>query len=328
MGIDLMVNACHVNEAAMAGGVVIISRGLGMTSLSRTRWFWLACLLLIILSPSAAWSGQTPDLTGEINRVQLIAHRGYHVEAPENSLASLQAAIDLGIAGCEVDLRTSKDGHLVLIHDATLDRTTTGSGNVSEYLLSDLKQLYLKHKKSGTTRERIPTLEEALKLLKKTPGFRLSLDLIDADPARTAHMISDHGVAQQVVLAVSSPHKVDQVRAIQDIDPRLKVSVDILMWWKIEGLPTFTVKSLGVQALFASEWFFPRYGFDEAREAGAEVIVFLYGDHDLRERLQRAVKLGAQVISSDRPDLLKMELEILQAGLIRQDDQVHTYTKP
>lgn len=115
-----------------------------------------------------------------------------------------------------------------------------------------------------------------------------------------------------MVFAISNPHKIAQVRAIQKIDSNLKVSVDILMWWKIEGLPSFTVKSLGVQALFASEWFFPRYGFAEAREAGAEVVVFLYGQHNLKERLLRAVSLGAQVVSSDRPDILKRELKALR----------------
>ena len=279
---------------------------------ARTGCYWLVSLWFIILSQSPAWGGQGGGQAPELSGVKLIAHRGYHVEAPENSLAAIQAAIDLGISGCEVDLRTSKDGHLVLIHDASLERTTTGRGPVSEYFLADLKQLFLKHKKKGITRQRIPALEEAFKLVKKNPGFSLSLDLKDADPAQTANLVLDHGLANQVVFAISNPHKIAQVRAIQKIDPSLKISVDILMWWKIEGLPSFTVKSLGVQALFASEWFFPRYGFAEAREAGAEVVVFLYGQHNLKERLLRAVSLGAQVVSSDRPDILKRELKALR----------------
>ena len=226
------------------------------------------------------------------------------MHAPENSLAALQAAVDLGIAGSEVDLRTSKDGHLVLIHDATLERTTNGQGQVSQLLLSDLKKLFLKDKKNNITRQRIPTLEQALKLLKKNPNFNLALDLKQADPAQAARVVVKHDVTGQVLFAIANPQKVAQIRAIQKVDPRLKVSVDILSWWKIEGLPSFTVKALGVQALFASEWFFPRCGFGEAIEAGAQIIVFLWGDRDLEKRFGRAVSLGAQVVSSDRPDVL------------------------
>lgn len=290
----------------------------------KTRLIWLLGLTLVLFYPGPALAEHTAGL----DEVKLVAHRGYHVEAPENSLASLLAAVDLGIAGCEVDLRTTKDGRLVLMHDATLGRTTTGSGRVDEYLLSDLKQLHLKNRKSGVSEERVPTLEQALSLIKKFPDFRLSLDLKDADPVQTANMVLDYGVANQVVFALSSPYKVDQVRAIQKIDPGLKVSLDMLMWWKVEGLPTFTVKSLGVQALFASEWFFPREGFAEAREAGAEVTVFLYGEHDLRDRLERAVELGAQVVSSDRPDLLKRVLVGLRAEQSSQRQEVLTYTRP
>lgn len=290
----------------------------------RTKCFWLLGLWFVVFSHGSAMGEPLPG----IDEVKLIAHRGYHVEVPENSLASLRAAMDLGIAGSEVDLRTSKDGHLVLMHDSTLERTTTGRGRVEQYLLSDLKKLHLMHKKNGVSKERIPTLEEAFCLIKQAPDFRLCLDLMDADPVQVAEMVLDHGLADQVVFAISNPNKVDQVRAIQETNPALKVSLDILMWWRVQGLPAFTVKSLGVQALFASEWFFPRHGFGEARKAGAEVTVFLYGDHDLRDRLERALKLGAQVVSSDRPDLLKQELISLRNEQSLKQDRALTYTKP
>jgi glycerophosphoryl diester phosphodiesterase len=298
--------------------------GTGLMSAFRTKWFWLLSLCFVVFSSSSAMCGPLPG----IDEVKLIAHRGYHVEVPENSLASLQAAMDLGIAGGEVDLRTSKDGHLVLMHDSTLERTTTGKGRVDQYLLSDLKKLHLEHKKNGVSKERIPTLEEALRLIKQAPDFRLSLDLMDADPVQVAEIVLDQGVADRVVFAISNPNKVDQVRAIQGIDPTLKVSLDILMWWRVQGLPAFTVRSLGVQALFASEWFFPDEGFYEAREAGAEVNVFIYGDHDLRDRLERAVKLGAQVVYSDRPDLMKQELISLRNEQSLKQNRALTYTKP
>lgn len=279
----------------------------------RLRWISFVWLCLFVFSQSVAHGAEHPDLKS----VEIVAHRGFHLHAPENSLASLQAAIDLGIDGSEVDLRTTGDGHLVLMHDATLERTTNGKGQVSQFMLSDLKKLFLRDKQKRITRNRIPTLEQALKLLKKNPGFSLALDMKQADPAQTAQLVVEHGVLDQVLLAISNPQKVAQIRAIQKINPDLKISVNILNWWKIEGLPSFTVKALGVQSLFASEWFFPRYGFAEAREAGAQVIVFLWGERELENRLRRAVSLGAQVVSSDRPDILVKELKKLQGSHAR-----------
>jgi hypothetical protein len=59
---------------------------------------------------------------------QVIAHRGSSLDRPENTLASMQRAIEAGATAVEIDVRTTSDGHLVILHDATLDRTTDGSG--------------------------------------------------------------------------------------------------------------------------------------------------------------------------------------------------------
>jgi glycerophosphoryl diester phosphodiesterase len=64
------------------------------------------------------------------NKLVVIAHRGNHVDFPENTIASFKEAIKAGADYVEVDLRTSRDGHLVVVHDATVDRTTNGKGKV------------------------------------------------------------------------------------------------------------------------------------------------------------------------------------------------------
>ncbi|WP_028550757.1 glycerophosphodiester phosphodiesterase [Paenibacillus sp. UNC451MF] len=93
-------------------------------------------------------------------KIRGIAHRGYPVKFPENTLSSFQAAIDLSFTHLELDVHLSKDGIPVLMHDYAVDRITNGKGLIRELTLSELKQLRVEGK------EEIPTLEEAMKLLK------------------------------------------------------------------------------------------------------------------------------------------------------------------
>ena len=102
----------------------------------------------------------------ESPNVLVAAHRGDWRHAPENSVQGIKNCIEMGIDIVEIDVRKTKDGKLVLMHDATIDRTTNGKGKVSDHTLAELKKLYLKNNQGGDdaelTDQRIPTLEEAL----------------------------------------------------------------------------------------------------------------------------------------------------------------------
>lgn len=104
---------------------------------------------------------------GKSNYMMIFAHRGDWRNAPaENSLLAYQRCIDEGIDGIEIDLQMTRDGVLVVMHDETLDRTTTGKGKVCDYTLEELKNLYLLSPIGVVTRQRIPTFEEVLELAK------------------------------------------------------------------------------------------------------------------------------------------------------------------
>lgn len=95
----------------------------------------------------------------------IIAHRGGSLEAPENTMASFKHAVNVGAKFVELDVQMSSDGALVIIHDDTLDRTTTGSGPISDYTLEELKQFDAGVKKGDQWKgESIPTLREVLDL--------------------------------------------------------------------------------------------------------------------------------------------------------------------
>jgi glycerophosphoryl diester phosphodiesterase len=100
--------------------------------------------------------------------VLVIAHRGASGHAPENTLAAFRKAVSLGAAFIETDLQLSRDAHFVAIHDATVDRTTSGHGPVHDLTLAELRRLdagsWFGSEFAG---ERIPTLEEILDFSKK-----------------------------------------------------------------------------------------------------------------------------------------------------------------
>ena len=96
----------------------------------------------------------------------VVAHRACWANHPENSIGAIDACIALGVDMIEIDVRQSADGELVLMHDETVDRTTDGSGRVSDLSLHELRSLFLRGGAGGSgaalTQEKVPTLQEAL----------------------------------------------------------------------------------------------------------------------------------------------------------------------
>ncbi len=88
-----------------------------------------------------------------------IGHRGAAGYEPENTLRSFRRALELGVDMVELDVRRTKDGHLVVMHDETVDRTTNGSGKVSEMTLAEIMEL------DAGRAEKVPTLDEALDIV-------------------------------------------------------------------------------------------------------------------------------------------------------------------
>ena len=98
-------------------------------------------------------------------RPLVIAHRGGVSLGPENSLMAIECAISLGVDAVEVDVRLSADGHVVVMHDKSVNRTTDGKGRVDGLSLAQLKKFSLLDAAGNKTDERIPTLDEVLGLL-------------------------------------------------------------------------------------------------------------------------------------------------------------------
>ena len=118
----------------------------------------------------------------------VLGHRGWLDRYPENTLVSLRAALDLGGDALEFDLHLSRDGHIVVMHDATVDRTTDGTGRVEEKTLAELRQLdagsWFAPEFAG---ERVPTLEEVLDLA--PPDVLLYAEVKDCRPEMIERLV-------------------------------------------------------------------------------------------------------------------------------------------
>ncbi|HWO95905.1 MAG TPA: glycerophosphodiester phosphodiesterase family protein [Bacillus sp. (in: firmicutes)] len=96
------------------------------------------------------------------SKMELSAHRGAQVAAPENTLEAITQAGLLGYGFVEIDVQKTKDGQYVLMHDKTVDRTTTGSGNVEDLTLKEIQSFAIEDKEGNVTKYKVPTLDEVL----------------------------------------------------------------------------------------------------------------------------------------------------------------------
>ena len=129
--------------------------------------------------------------------VMVIAHRAAWRTFPENSIEAIRSAIKIGVDMVEVDVAKTKDGKFILMHDNTVDRTTTGSGKVTDLTYSEIKQLRLNNA-MGDTDYKVPTLMEALMEIKGK--IMINLDKSDDHFNEIYPMLIETNTINQVVL--------------------------------------------------------------------------------------------------------------------------------
>ncbi len=105
------------------------------------------------------------DLYHEPGKILVASHRATHIAYPENSIAAMKESIRIGVDIIETDVRETKDGVLVIMHDKSIDRTTTGKGNVADLTYAQLQQYFLLFN-GKPTKEKIPRFKEVLNVVK------------------------------------------------------------------------------------------------------------------------------------------------------------------
>ena len=142
--------------------------------------------------------------------VIVVAHRGDWRNFPENSLEAIDNAIKMGVDIVELDVQRTKDGKLILMHDMTLNRTTTGKGKISEVTLDSIQKLRLKNGCAVRTIHKVPTLEEAL--LHAKGKIMVNLDKADRYFDEVYALMEKTGTTKQVIMKGSK--SVEEVKAL------------------------------------------------------------------------------------------------------------------
>jgi len=216
-----------------------------------------------------------------------IGHRGARAYEPENTLRSFQRAIELGANAVELDVRRTLDNELVVLHNADVNKTTNGTGSVSELTLDEIKRFVTENG------EKIPTLEDALQFLSKRVKILVELKETGIEE-KVLDLVHKKGLTDNVI--VISFHE-EALRKVRELDDTVAT-----------GLIYVSHKNPVQAALdLKAEYLLPLYRFThsanvkKAHENGLKVIVWTV---NTAEEVAEYKKKGVDGIASDKPDIL------------------------
>lgn len=192
----------------------------------------LVCSFLLLISVSFIFSQNRIDTLLQklhdpfANYVFVVAHRGDWRYAPENSISAIENVIEMGVDIVELDVQRTRDGKFILMHDATLNRTTTGKGEISDWDLDSIRTLKLKNGINIKTKEKVPTLEEALMIMKDK--ILINLDKADRFLDEIFPILEKTNTTRQVIMKGSG--------SVNDVRERYKEYLEHLIYMPIVNL--------------------------------------------------------------------------------------------
>ncbi len=144
------------------------------------------------------------------SKVLVASHRGDWRNYADNSLEGIESCIAMGVDIVELDVSRTQDGHLILMHDKTVNRTTNGKGPVSEFTLKEIQELRLRNGLGRTSEFKVPTLEEALLVAKDR--IMINLDKADEYFEEVYPLLEKTGTVEQTIIKSDKPY--DELRAL------------------------------------------------------------------------------------------------------------------
>lgn len=218
----------------------------------------------------------------EERHIAVISHRGYHTVHRENSLSAIQAALDAGADFVEVDVRTTSDGALVLLHDAKVDRVTNGTGVLAEKTFAEARALG------------IPTFEEALAVLKGRGSVYVDVKNARAEDVIAALEKAGMGGHAVIYSGIRFLAEIHQAR------PGWKVMPEAVNEASMERV----IEELHPKVIAFDSRDFRDELIIRAKKAGALVYVDRLGEQDTPKAWEDAIRRGADGIQTDRPEEL------------------------
>jgi glycerophosphoryl diester phosphodiesterase len=237
------------------------------------------------------------------------AHRGGALLWPENSLTAFRNAIALGADFLETDVHLTRDGEVVVVHDPTLERTTTGVGRVSEARLADLASLRLRARDGAVTPDTIPTLSQLLALLGVSRAELLLEIKVGADRQRYP------GIEEKVLALVRASRlrertvimafEEETVRRVRALDPSMRTAL-LVGQRRVQqaGVPAREAvrwaREVGASHLGIDHRILDPGVLEAARAAGIVLATWTVND---QADMQRVIAARVDIVISDRPDL-------------------------
>jgi glycerophosphoryl diester phosphodiesterase len=241
------------------------------------------------------------------HRLPIISgHRGGAMAGyPENCIPTFGHTLQFTGAMFEIDPHLTKDSGIVLLHDATLERITTGHGKLNEHTLEAVRKLQLKDGEGKATAYPLNTLEEAIRWSKGRT--LLNLDIKDVPPAMKAALVKKYHAFAYVIFTVHTPQ---EARFFYDYDHRSLFSAWImdekeLKAYEAAGVPweNILIAYVGPETKVGNKPF-----YDLLHQRGVSVMVSGAPKYDKEESVEKRaasyrqiVQDGADVIESDRP---------------------------
>ena len=216
--------------------------------------------------------------------IVVIAHRGEHLSHPENTLEAFQGAVDARADFFELDVRTTADGKLVLMHDATVDRMTGAKGEVAQMTFDAIRKL-------DVHGSRVPTFEEALEFARGKIGVYVDSKRIA--PADLVSAVEKARMPEHVVIYGGAAF----LKEVSSLRPALKVMPEASTVENLKSL--LDAMPLKVVAFDARDFLDPVIAI--ARKVRADVYVDRLGPADNQASWQDAIDRGATGIQTDHP---------------------------
>jgi glycerophosphoryl diester phosphodiesterase len=232
----------------------------------------------------------------------IVAHRGSSGSAPENTLAAFRMAVDEGADMIELDVRLTKDFHLVVHHDKQLKRTTNGSGFLWDKTLQELRMLDAGSWFSPRFRgETIPTLRQVLEILPSHVKVNIEAKT-DGDPRKRMHMeescilIVLEKRFEERVLVSSFDHRF--LRRMHDLYPAIKTGALYVPVRDVAKKPSTLARRVGVSAFITSHTQLRKRQVEDAH--AHNIMVGCYSVNT-RPQLEKVLKLGVDAVVTDYP---------------------------
>ncbi|WDQ17113.1 glycerophosphodiester phosphodiesterase [Rhodopirellula sp. P2] len=267
----------------------------------------LSTVLAIATCGRAEAQTHAEDLAAAARSVQRIsAHRGSSHDRPENTIAAIQRAMEAGATAVELDVRTSRDGKLVIMHDAKVDRTTNGSGRVNDLTWDELTAL-----DAGTWfgteyhAERVPSLQQALQVCRGR--IDVQLDLKEEGPTyadRIVAAVKVHGEPARTIAAVRT---VEQSQQLKERLPELKTLIFLRQKKQLDAFLAANMDYLRPQIAWLED---DRALLTKIREAGAKI--HFDATTGTPEKVLPLLKYRPESLLCDDPEKLVQTLAELQ----------------